>query len=156
MKSLISVIACLFAVNAFAARIDCTTKMTKGRTDKTPKVTWCGAVGEIIRNNGIKYRRIPKSCDKFTVELFSIRHGDDKKFTHYCDKIGQKDCYVVGIRDDASRQGMAGLSSHMVFTSVDAIPARFNLGASGVGHKRGVMPGPGTIVWLDLNCRVKH
>lgn len=155
MRILIVVIASLVAVNAFAARIDCTTKMTKGRTDKTPKVAWCGAIGENISNNGIKYRRIPKSCDKFTVELFSIRQGDDKKFTAYCDEIGQKNCYLVGIRDNASRQGMLGLSSNMVFTSVEAIPANFSLGAYGIGHKHGAVPGPGTMVRLDLNCRVK-
>jgi len=155
MKSLIVIIASLFAVNAFAARIDCTTRMTKGRTDKTPKVTICGAVGENIKNNNIKYRRRPKSCDKLIVELFSIRGENDIKFTHYCDKIGQKNCYVVGIRDTASRQGMAGLASHMVFSSVDAIPANFSLGASGVGHQHGATPGPGTMVRLDLNCRVK-
>lgn len=155
MKSLIVVIAGLFAVNAFAARIDCTTRMTKGRTDKAPKVTWCGAVGENIANNGIKYRRTPKSCDKLMVELFSIRNGDDKKFTAYCDDIGQKNCYLVGIRDTASREGMLGLSSYMVFSSVDAIPANFNLAAYGIGHKHGAVPGPGTMVRLDLACRVK-
>jgi hypothetical protein len=155
MKILITVITCLFTVNAFAARIDCTTRMTKGRTDKTPKVTICGAVGENIKNNGIKYRRIPRSCEKFSVEFFSIRRGDDQKFSSYCDNIGQKNCYMVGIRDTTSRQGMAWLSSYMVFSSVEAIPASFSLGASGTGHKQGLPPGPGTSVRLDLSCRVK-
>ncbi len=156
MKSLIVLTLCLFAANAYAVRIDCTTKMTKGRTDKTPKVTWCGAVAENISDNGIKYRRIPKSCDKFTVEMFSIRKGDDAKFTTYCEKIAQKDCYLVRIYDNASRGGMNRLSSHIVFSSVKTMPTNFSLGASGLGHKQGLPPGPGTIVWLDLNCRVKQ
>ena len=155
MRKLIIVIGCMFAFNVYAARIDCTTRMTKGRTDKTPEVTWCGAVAETIRNNGIKYRRRPKSCGKLIVELFSIRGENDKKFSHYCDKIRQKNCYVVGIRDSGSTQGMGGLASHMVFAGVDAIPANFSLGAAGIGHKHGITPGPGTIVRLDLNCRVK-
>jgi len=156
MKCTMILIAFMFSLNAYAARIDCTTKMTKGRTDKTPKVTWCGAVGENIGDNGIKYRHRPKACEKIIVELFSIRADKDKDFAHYCEKIAQKNCYLVGIRESGSTQGMGGLSSHTVYSSVAAIPASFSLGASGIGHKQGLPPGPGTSVRLDLNCRVKH
>lgn len=156
MKSIIIAVAVLFAANAYAARIDCASKLTKGRVDKKPKITWCGAVGENIRNNGIKYRRRPRFCKHFIVEFSSIRSSDDKKFTSYCKNIQQKSCYMVKIKDDASVQGMVGLTSHMVFSSVEAMPANFSLSAYVIGHKKGIAPGPGTMVMLDLNCRVKQ
>lgn len=155
MKILAILFLSLFALNAYGRDIDCTTKLIKGRTNKAPSVTYCGAVGVKAFDNGMKYRRHTKSCKKFTVEFLSIKPADESKFTFYCDKIFAENCYVIGIRDASTRQGMGGLASHMVFSNVNKIPTVFNLGASGIGHKRGVISGPGTIARLDLSCRAK-
>lgn len=155
MKMLSILLLSLFTLSAFARDIACTTKIFKGRTDKTPSTTICGAVEVKAFDNGIKYRRQPRFCKKFSVEFFSIKSSDERKFSYYCDKIFAKNCYMIGIRDAATRQGMGGLSSHMVFPSVSEIPATFNLGASGVGHKRGAIPGPGTLARINLSCRAR-
>lgn len=153
MKMLAILFLSLFAISAFARNINCTTKLVKGRTNKTPSVTWCGAVEVKAFDNGIKYQRQPRFCKKFSVEFFSIKSTDESKFTYYCDKIQSRNCYMIRIKDAASRQGMGNLSSHLVFPSVAKIPTVFNLGASGIGHKRGAIPGPGAISRIDLNCR---
>ena len=83
----------------------------------------------------------------------SIREKDEAKFTTYCDSIFSKNCYVVRIHDDASREGMGNLSSHIVFSSVKTMPTVFNLSAGGVGHHTGAMPAPGRLVRMNLSCR---
>lgn len=154
MKALLTVLIMLFTVNVYADKIACTTRFLNVKTDKTPKVKICGAVSvENARDNGIKYRRHPRFCDKFTVEFFSVRQGNEPKFTSYCDKIFTKNCYVVGIRDNASREGMGNLSSHIVFSSISTMPAVFNLNAGGVGHHTGIGAGTGRLVRMDLSCR---
>ena len=154
MKTIIAVIITLFAVNASAEKISCTTRFLNVRTDKTPKVDICGAVTvENAHDNGIKYRRHPRNCSKFDVEFFSVRQGGDPKFAHYCDQIFTRNCYVVGIRDNASREGMGNLSSYIVFSSIKTMPAVFNLNAGGVGHHTGLGAGPGRLVRMDLSCR---
>ena len=155
MKIMTSIILSLFALNAFGRDIDCTTRLMQGRTDQTPKAIVCGAVKVEAYDNGIKYRRQPRFCKKISVEFFSVRSTDERKFAYHCDKIFSENCYVIGIRDTSSHQGMGGLASHMVFTRVDKIPAVFNLGASGIGRKRGAIPGPGTIARIDLSCRAQ-
>jgi hypothetical protein len=123
------------------------------KTDGNPKVKICGAVTlDKAFDNGIKYRKKPRFCDKFVVEFFSIRKGDESKFTGFCDQIFAKNCYMVRIKDNASREGMGHLSSHIVFSSIKTMPTIFNLSASGLGHKRG-MPGPGRLVKMNLSCR---
>lgn len=153
MKTLVALVITLFTVNAFAERIACTTRFINVRTNKSPKVKICGAVSvNRALDNGIKYRRRPRFCNKFIVEFLSVRNRDKSRFTSYCKKIFTRSCYVVKIRDNASRMGMASLSAHIVFSSVKTMPTIFNLNAAGVGHKRG-MPGPGRLVRMDLSCR---
>lgn len=154
MKMLTFVLLSLLTFSAVARDINCTTRLMKGRTDKSPSTTICGAVEVRAFDNGIKYRPQARFCKKFVVEFFSIKSDDERKFTFYCDKIFTKNCYVIKIRDAASRQGLGQLSSHMIFRSVSEIPTVFNLGASGIGHKRGI-PGPGTIARIDLSCRAE-
>lgn len=153
MKALITLLITLFSVTAFADKIDCTTRFLNMRTDKNPHVKICGAVSiDKAFDNGIKYRKKPRFCNKFVVEFMSIRKGDKPNFTTYCDSIFSKNCYVVRIHDDSSREGMGNLSSHIVFSSIKTIPTVFNLGAGGVGHKKG-LPGPGRLVRMNLSCR---
>ena len=155
MRIPIALLILLFSCNAFAERIACTTRLINTKTDKTPKVKICGAVSlDRILDNGIKYRRIPRFCKKFVIEFFSVRRGDKSQFVSYCKKIHSQTCYVIKIRDNASREGMGQLSSHMVFSSVKTMPEIFSLNAGGVGHKTGVMPGPGRMVRMNLSCRV--
>ena len=154
MKALITILFALITVSAHAEKISCTTRFLNMKTDANPKVKICGAVSvDNARDNNIKYRRRPRFCNKFIVEFFSIREGGDPKFAGYCDKIFTKNCYVVGIRDDASRAGMGGLSSHIVFSSIKTMPTVFNLNAGGVGHHTGLGAGPGRLVRMDLSCR---
>jgi len=154
MKLLITLLITLFATGAYADKIDCTTKFLNMRTDQNPNVKICGAVNlDKAFDDGIKYRRQPRNCDKFEVEFFSIREGDDAKFTVYCDEIHSKNCYMVGIRDKDSHQGIGHLSSHIVFSSINAMPTIFNLHASGIGHNTSVAVKPGRLVNLDLSCR---
>jgi len=154
MKAIVAVVLALFTVSAAAEKISCTTRFLNMRTDKSPNVKICGAVSvENARDNGIKYRRHPRNCSKFTVEFFSVRQGDESKFTGHCDKIFTKNCYVVGIRDNASREGMGNLSSSIVFSSIKTMPTVFNLSAGGVGHHTGIGAGPGRLVRMDLSCR---
>jgi hypothetical protein len=153
MKVLVTLIITLLSANIYAERIACTTRFLNMKTSGNPNVKICGAVTlEKAFDNGVKYRKKPRFCNKFVVDFFSIRKGDQPKFTVYCDKIFKKNCYMVRIRDDASRQGMGHLSSHIVFSSIKTMPTIFNLNASGVGHKKG-MPGPGRLVRMDLSCR---
>jgi len=154
MKALVTLLIVLFSVNAYAEKISCATRFLNMKTDSNPKVKICGAVTvENARDNGVKYRKRPRFCDKFIVEFFSVRQGNEARFTSYCDKIQSKNCYVVGVHDDASRQGMGNLSSYIVFSSIKTMPAVFNLTARGVGHKTGAIPGPGRLVNMDLSCR---
>lgn len=155
MKALIVFFVALFGANvALADRIACTTRFLNIKTSKGGKVKICGAVAlENARDNGIKYRKRPRFCNKFLVEFMSVRQGNESKFTQYCDKIFQKNCYVIKIKDDASREGVGGLSSHMVFASVKTIPTIFSLNAGAVGHKTGGV-GTGRLVRMNLSCRV--
>jgi len=144
----------LFTVNAYADRIACTTRFLNMKTDGNPKVKICGAVTlENARDNGVKYRKRPRLCDNFVVEFLSIREKDEPKFTAHCDTIFTKNCYVVGIRDNASHQGLGGLSSSIVFPSIQTMPSVFNLHAGGVGHHTGIGAGTGRLVRMDLSCR---
>lgn len=151
MKILVVLLIGFFISGAFAREIDCTTKTYNQRTDGQPTIKWCGAIEVMAYDNGIKYRKTPRFCDKYQVEFFSIKKGD-KKFSYYCEKIRTDDCYVIGIHDDASRMGMHGLSSFIVFRNVNEIPMYFTLGAGGIGHKTGAIPGPGRMYRMDLNC----
>lgn len=154
MKSLLTILATLFSVNVFAEQIDCTTRFLNMKTDGKPKTKVCGAVKlENARDNGIKYRKRPRFCDKFVVEFFSVRAGDEPRFTSHCDTIFSKNCYVVGIRDNASHEGLGGLSSSIVFSSIKTMPTVFNLHAGGVGHHTGIGAGTGRLVRMDLSCR---
>jgi len=155
VKIFITIIMSLLTINTFAKQIDCTTKITKGRIGGSMKTTYCGHAGVNAVNNGIKYRRQAQFCGSIKVEFFSIKATDASKFTHYCDKIFTDSCYMIGIRDLASREGMANLSSYAVFSSIANIPTVFNISASGVGHNRKVIPKPGIAVYVDLSCRVK-
>ena len=154
MKNILTLALLLITVNAFAKTIDCTTIFKKAIAGEEPETTYCGQVSVESSDNGIKYRKIPKNCEKFIVEFFSINSSDDPKFTQYCDKIFSKNCYRVGITDRASREGMNGLSADIVLPSINSLPIVFNLEAHGLGHKRGLPVGPGTLVWIDLSCRV--
>lgn len=155
MKKLIVVLIAVFATNAYADRIACTTRFVNVRTDKDPsKYKICGAVSvQRAFDNGVKYRMQPRSCKEFNVEFFSIRKGDDPKFTSYCDTISAKNCYLVRISDTTEHQGLVGFSSHMVFPGIAAVPAAFSLNASAMGHHSGPMVGLGRIVRMDLRCR---
>ena len=153
MKTFITLLLALFTVTAYAEKLSCTTRFLNMKTDKSPNVKICGAVTlDKAFDNGIKYRKKPRFCNKFVVEFMSIRKGNESKFTSYCDTIFTKNCYVVRIHDDASREGMGHLSSHIVFSSIKTMPAIFNLNAGGIGHKKG-MPGPGRLVRMNLSCR---
>ena len=92
MKISVMLLLSLFALNIFAQDIACTTRLMKGRTDKNPGVTYCGAVDVKAFDNGMKYRRHTKFCKKFTVEFLSIKSTDESKFTFYCNKIFAKNC----------------------------------------------------------------
>lgn len=154
MKKLIIPLMALFAANVYAAKIDCTTHFVNVRTDQAPNAKTCGAVSvDRIADHGIKYRRQPRFCKDIDVEFFSIRKGDDPKFGKFCDTIFAKQCYMIGIRDKAFHQGIGGLSSYMVFSGIDAVPAVFNLNATGFGHHTGSTVGVGRFVRLDLSCR---
>jgi hypothetical protein len=155
MKILIALFITVFSINTFAKSIKCTTKMSKYKTNKYAKAKICGAVEVRASDNGVKYRRRPRFCKKFTVEFFSIKASDQRKFRSYCSTIFTKSCYLIRIKDSASRAGMNGLSSYIVFPSAKAIPTRFNLAASGIGHKRGIIPGAGTFVHINLSCLVR-
>ncbi|MBT4790265.1 MAG: hypothetical protein HON90_01730 [Halobacteriovoraceae bacterium] len=146
----------IFASDTFATRIECTTKLTSGRTNNAnPKETWCGPINMNIAHNGVKYRRTTQHCSKVQVELFSIKANDEQKFVANCEKIYRRDCYMVGIRDTSNREGLGYLSAHTTFESIEAIPDTFNVTAHAYGRNMG-MPEPGVRAWLDLNCRVRH
>jgi hypothetical protein len=154
MKTLVVLLIALLAANAYADRIACTTRFANVRIDKPAKDKLCGAVVvDRAADNGIKYGRKPRLCKDFEVEFFSIREGGDPKFRQYCRTISARNCYVIGIRDNAFHQGIGGLSSFMVFPGIDAVPAVFNLNASGFAHHTGPTVGPGRHVRLDLSCR---
>ncbi len=154
MKSLVTLMIALFATAAYADKIDCTTRFMNIRTDQSPNTKVCGAVSlDRAFDDGIKYRRQPRACEKLEVEFFSIRASDDVRFTTYCDEINSKNCYMIGIRDTDSHQGIARLYSHMVFSSINAVPTIFNLHASGIGHSTGSVVKPGRLVNVDLSCR---
>jgi hypothetical protein len=88
MKVRTLIILALFTLPSFATTIDCTTKLTRGRTnDTTPQETWCGPIKMNIADNGVKYRRTTQYCNKVKVELFSIKHTDDDQFVSVCEKI---------------------------------------------------------------------
>lgn len=153
MKMLTILLIALLTFSVAAVEIDCTTKTVNQRTNGNPTVTWCGAV-EVpnAQDNGIKYRKVPRKCNKFKVEFFSIRPDDEPKWTGYCDKLRTEGCYVVRIHDDATRMGMMGLNSHIVVKSVNDLPTRFTLNARGLGRNRGI--GAGRLFSMDLNCWV--
>ena len=153
MKIFITLLLALFTVSAYAEKLSCTTRFLNMKTNKGPKVKICGRVTlEKAFDNGIKYRKKPRFCNKFVVEFMSVRKGNESKFTSYCDKIFTKNCYVVRIHDDASREGLGHLSSHIVFSSIKTMPTIFNLNASGLGHNRG-LPDAGRLVRMNLSCR---
>lgn len=154
MRSLVALLLILFTAIAHAEKIDCTTKFLNFRTDQSPNAKLCGAVSlDRAFDDGVKYRKQPRLCDKFDVEFFSIRAGDEPKFTTYCDEIHSKSCYMVGIRDNDSHQGIGNLSSHVVFSSIAAMPTTFSLNAHGVGHNTSAVTRPGRIVEINLSCR---
>ncbi len=154
MKTFIILLITLFAANAYAARIDCTTRFVNVKAGKPPTAKICGAVSvERASDNGVKYRKQPRSCQNLQVELFSIRKGNDARFTRFCDTIQAKNCYMIGIHDTESHQGIDGLSSFIVFPSITAVPAVFNLNASRTGHHAGPTVELGRLVRLDLACR---
>lgn len=154
MKTLLALLVTLFAVNAYADKIDCTTRFYNVKTNQAPVQKICGAVSvDKALDNGVKYRKQPHQCEKFDVEFFSIREGDDSKFTTFCDEIFSKNCYMVRIHDNGRHQGIGGLSSHIVFSSIGAMPAIFNLSASGTGYHTGASVGVGRLVRMDLSCR---
>lgn len=153
MKIFTALIILFFSTTLLARQIDCTTKLVKGKTDKPLKTTYCGAVKVDARNNGIKYRRHTKSCKNIRAEFFSIK-ANDEKFKGYCDKIFTNECYMIQIKRERTK-GMGVIRSHIVFSSVDKIPTVFSIGTSGLAHKRGILPGAGTIAFINLSCRVK-
>lgn len=154
MKKLIVLSLALFATNAYAARLACTTRFVNSQIGSPPHAKVCGAVSaEKVADNGAKYRKRPRFCKNINVDFFSIRAGDREKFSKFCKTIFAKSCYMVEIRDTEFHQGIGGLSSFMVFPSVDSIPVTFNLNATGYGHHTGPLVGVGRFVSLDLACR---
>lgn len=156
MKTLLILTTALLSLSAYAVRIECTTKLTRGRTNNpNPEETWCGPVNINITNNGVKYRRTTQYCRKVQVELFSIKSTDSQDLVSKCEKIWRRDCYIVGIRDTSNREGLGYLSAHATFESVQTMPSTFNVTAHAYGRNMG-LPQPGIRAWLDLNCRVRH
>ena len=156
MRILSLIFVLFFMLDAFAVRIECTTKLTKGRTDDiTPRETWCGPINMNIADNGVKYRKKTSRCGKILVELFSIKSNNEEKFVKNCQKIYRRDCYMVGIKDTSKREGLGFLSSHVIFESTKKMPNTFNVSAHAYGRNMG-LPQPGIRSWLDLNCRVRH
>jgi hypothetical protein len=154
MKKLIVLLAALFTANAYAHTFACTTRFVNAKIGKTPNAKICGAVNvDRVSDNGVKYRKQPRSCKNIDVDFFSIRQGDAPKFSEICQTIFAKNCYMVRIRDKDFHQGIGGLSSFMAFPSVDSIPTTFNLNATGYGHHTGPVVGVGRFVRLDLSCR---
>ena len=154
MKTLMVLLLALVTANAYAATIACTTRFVNAKIGTTPNPKICGAVKvDRVADNGVKYRKQPRNCKKVDVEFFSIRQGDAPKFREFCETIFSKNCYMVRIHDKDFHQGIGGLSSFMVFPSVDSIPTTFNLNAAGYGHHTGATVGVGQFVRLDLSCR---
>jgi hypothetical protein len=140
-----------------ATSIECTTKFSRGENGSPTPTSelWCGPVSQNIANNGAKYRKDTSLCSKVKVEFFSIKATDDQRFVTNCEKIFRRDCYMVGIKDIASRGGMGNLQAHTVFENVESIPDTFNITAHAFSYSRSRV-GTATRFWLDLNCRVRR
>ncbi|MEJ2378785.1 MAG: hypothetical protein P8Y71_26515 [Pseudolabrys sp.] len=157
MKRLGVLLIALFAANAYAETIACTTRFVNERIGKPPNEKLCGAVRvDRVSDNGVKYRKQPRFCKNIDVDFFSIREGDAPKFSKFCQTISARQCYMVGIRDKEFHQGIGGLSSFMVFPGIASVPSAFNLNATGYGHHTGPIVGVGRFVRLDLSCRKRR
>lgn len=154
-KVLVLVLVALFATDAYAEKVACTTWMTIWEGASKPKPKVCGAVSaDNVRDNGVKYRRRPRFCNKFEVEFSSIRKGDEPRLTALCGRSLAPNCYIVRIRDRASRQGMGHLSSYAVFPSIKEMPTQFGIAASGMGHNtKPLRPKLAKRVHIELSCR---
>lgn len=155
MKMLIALVVTLFAVDASADALSCTAWFSEAVAGENFKVQRCGVVSaQRLADNNIKYRRQTPSCKKLTVEFMSIHKNRDRAHGALCDRASTRKCYVVRIRDNASREGLGKLSAHISFPSASEVPASFSLSATGIGHKRRTMKkGPGKLVRIDASCR---
>jgi hypothetical protein len=151
MRILVILSTYFLATLSSAAEIDCTTKTIDQKLDKNPKITWCGALEVMAYDNGIKYRRMPRFCEKFEAEFFSIKADDEHKFTQYCETIYSDNCYMVRIHDNATRQNMMGLTSSIIVKSIDELPKYFSLAARGIGRKKYDV---GRLFIMELTCSV--
>ena len=154
-KTIVAVLVTLFAADAHAEKIACTTGLTVWEGASKPKPKICGAVSvDAVRDNGVKYRRKPRFCNDFVVEFLSIRKGDKPDLTALCGRSHAPNCYVVRIRDEAKRQGMGYLTGYAVFPSIQLMPTQFSFGASGVGYNtKPLKPKLAKRAHIELSCR---
>ncbi len=152
-KSIVLVLVGLFAVDAYADKIDCTTSLTVWEDASKPNPKLCGAVSVInLGDNGVKYRRKPRLCKDLVVEFLSIRKGDEPALMELCGR--SQSCFVVRIRDEARHQGMGNLSSYAMFASYRDLPITFSLGADGVGYNQKPLKAKlAKRAHLELSCR---
>jgi hypothetical protein len=153
-KAFVLIVLTLFAADAYADKLACTTGLTLWKGAVKPKPKICGAVSaNDVKDDGVKTRRRPRFCKDYTVEFMSIRKGDKPGLRALCGR-NVPSCYVIRISDSGKRQGMTSLSSYLVFANVQSIPTRFGLGAGGVGYKSKLLqPTLARRVQLDLSCR---
>ena len=154
MKSLILILSVISLSSVSAKTITCATQLSSVKAGDPQRPKICGAVKVNADNDGLKRRRIPRFCKNIRVDFFSVKPGDEARFTNTCDKIRTPGCYVVKVHNTQSHQGLSGLYAEFVVPSVGYLPVSFNLSASAVGKKTGINIGAGKHVHLDMKCSV--